>query len=203
MTCLTAPRGKSTSGRFRPLRFCAAAGITMTATSTATTNNIFIFIGIPCLRQPRQPSCAVTDTVAVNAVEIQNRQQHVGASLRVVREHKMTVPLERAVDSTDEFNRYFLMRVPMRVPHVGSLVDQHVIQNAAIAIRHILQLLDEVRQVLYVIAIYPGIIRLIRRYVAVVRCSMPRSTEAACREGGGAEVAAQHQCGDARDIGLE
>src|SRR5437016_802473 len=115
----------------------------------------------------------------------------------------MTVPLELTVDSTDKLNRYFLMRVPMRIPHVGSLVDQHVVQNVAVAFGGILQLLAEVRQILHVIAIDFCIVGFVRWNVAVVGRSMPRSIKSTYREVGGSEVAAQHQCGDAGDIGLE
>ena len=102
----------------------------------------------------------------------------------------MTVSLESTVDSTDEFNRYFLMRVAMRIPHVGSLVDQHVIQNIAVAIGNVAQLLAEVCQILDVIPVDLGIVGFVRRNVAVVRCRMPCSIKAGCWEGGGSEVAA-------------
>src|SRR6266850_2540728 len=141
--------------------------------------------------------------VQVNVVHIEDAQQHVRVSLRVVREHNVTVPLEFTVYATNKLDRYFLMRVPMRVPHVGSLVNQHVIQNVAVAVGSIPQFLAEVRQILDVIPVDPGVVGLIRRDIAVVRRSMPWTIPAACREVGGTEVAAQHQRGDAGDVRLE
>src|SRR6267142_6645836 len=115
----------------------------------------------------------------------------------------MTVPFEFTVDSTDKLDRYFLMRMPMRIPHVGSFVDQHVVQNVAVGFGGILQLLTEVRQILHVIAIDLCIVGFVRWNVAVVGRSMPRPSKPACGEVGGSEIAAERQRGNAGDIGLE
>ena len=101
----------------------------------------------------------------------------------------MTIPLESTVDSTEEDNRHFLMRVPMRITHVAALVNQHVIQNVAVALGNIPQLLAEVRQVLDVIPVYLGIVGLVRRNVAVVRRTMPSSLIAGFGETGAGKVA--------------
>ena len=111
--------------------------------------------------------------VQVNVVHIEDAQQHVRVSLHIVREYDVTVPLELTVDSTDKLNRYLLVRVPVRVSHVGSLVNQHVIQDVAVAVGSISQFLAEVRQILYVIPVDLGIVFLVRRNVAVVRRPSP------------------------------
>src|SRR5438105_484496 len=129
-------------------------------------------------RQTRQTPGAVADAVPVNVEQIEDREQHVRVFLRVVREYQMAISFELAVDSADEFDRYLLMRVAMGIPHVGSLVDQHVIEDVAVAVGNVTQLLAEVRQVLHVIPIDPGIVRLVCRNVAVMRRSMPGSIKA-------------------------
>src|SRR2546427_2923641 len=86
--------------------------------------------------------------VQVNVVEIENAQQHVRVPLRVVREHKVTVALEPAVDSAYKLDRDFLVRVPVRIAHVGAFVDQHVIEHITVAVWNIPQPFAEVREVL-------------------------------------------------------
>ena len=99
----------------------------------------------------------------MNVIEIEDAKQHVRVSLRVVREYQMAISFELAVDSTDELNRNLLVRVPMRVPHVGSFIDQHVIENVAVAVGNVPQLLAEVRKILHVIPIDLGIVGLVCR----------------------------------------
>jgi hypothetical protein len=71
----------------------------------------------------------------VDPVQVQQADQHVRRALRVVGEHQMAVALERAVDAADEDHRHLLVRVPVRVAHVAALVDQHVIEHRAVAVR--------------------------------------------------------------------
>ena len=102
----------------------------------------------------------------------------------------MTIALERPVDSSDQDHRHLLVRVPMRVAHVASLVDQHVIQNGAVAIGNVPELVAEIRQVLHVIPVDLGVVGDVLRLVSVVRRSMPPSGEAGFGEAGTGEVAA-------------
>ena len=118
----------------------------------------------------------------LNAEPVEDAQQHIArlahAVTHLVREYKVTIPLERAVDSADEDHGHFFMGVPMRIAHVASLVDQHVVQNAAVSVGYVLQLFDELRQILYVIPVDLGIVCDVLRLVAVMRRAMPRSIEA-------------------------
>src|SRR5213594_1683428 len=119
MTCLTVPFGSCTMGRFRPLRFCAATGITDPARMTAIANHNTALSDLcfidKSLGESGQTSRAVADVVQVNVVEIENAQQHVRVPLRIVREYKVTVALESAVDSADKLDRNFLVGVPVRI----------------------------------------------------------------------------------------
>ena len=107
--------------------------------------------------------------IQMNVKKVEDAQQHIRVPLHVVREHDMTIPLEFAVDSADKLDRYFLVRVAVRIPHVGSFVDQHVIENVAVAVGYVPQFLAEVREVLHVIAIDLRIVGFVRRNIAVMR----------------------------------
>src|SRR3989449_9564868 len=110
----------------------------------------------------------------------------------MVRKDNVTITLKSSVTAADELNGHFFMRMPMRIAHVGSLVDQHVIQNGAVTIGGIVQLLDKLGQVLHVVPIYLGIAGNIVRLVSVVGRSMPASIEAGFWEALSRQVAAQH-----------
>src|SRR5262245_59605555 len=142
--------------------------------------------------ETRKASCAVTKAVLMDAIQIQNTQEHVGTPLHVVRKDNVTIPFERSVDSADELNRHFLMRVAMGITHVGSLINQHVIENRAVAVRSVAQLLDKLRHVLDVIPIDLCILINVFRLIAVVGRSMPDAGEAGFREALTRQVATQH-----------
>src|SRR4029453_6707588 len=112
--------------------------------------------------EPRQTSSAVPDMIQMNVIKVEDAQQHIRVPLHVIGEHDVTVPLEFAVDSTDKLDGYFLVRVPVRIPHVGSLINKHVIENVAVAVRDVPQSLAEVRQVLHVIAIDLRVVGFVR-----------------------------------------
>ena len=180
MTSRTGPWGIWTRGRVAPL--CATTGPDIhPLDSYWATSNIDPIFCVPlqaCIflqASPGRGPAALPDTLSLDTVQMQDAEQHVRRSLRVVREHHVTVSLERAVDAADENHRHLLVRVPMRIAHVAALVDQHVIEHRAVAVGHVLQLLDEVRQVLHVIAVDLGVVRDVLRLVAVVRrpCQPP------------------------------
>src|SRR5215471_3146899 len=96
MTCLTAPRGRSTIGRPCALRFCAATGNTavttvMTAAVIAAFANLDL-IGRVSSGQAGQTSGAVPDVVEMNVVQIEDAEQHIRVPLHVIGENNMPVP---------------------------------------------------------------------------------------------------------------
>ena len=93
----------------------------------------------------------------MNVKLIDNAQQHVRTPLQIVGKDDVTIPFERSVDATDELDRHFFVCVPMRIAHVGSLVDQYVIENRAVAFSGVVQLLYELGQVLNVVPIDLGV----------------------------------------------
>jgi hypothetical protein len=113
----------------------------------------------------------------MNVVQIEDTQQHIRVPLHVIREHNVTIPLEVTIDSANKLDGYLFMGVAMRVPHVGSLIDQYMVQNGAVAVGSILQLFAEVRQILHVIPVYLGVVGFVHWDVAVMRRSMPRPIE--------------------------
>src|SRR5215831_9781921 len=115
MTCLTAPRGRSTTGRPCALRFCAATGnnTVVTIVMTAAVIAKLDLIGKISLGQAGQTSGAVPNVVEMNVVQIEDAEQHVRVPLHVIGEDNVPVPFEFTVNSADKFDRYFFMRVPM------------------------------------------------------------------------------------------
>src|SRR3546814_9931016 len=86
----------------------------------------------------REWSSVVCSSELVNAESVEDTQQHIGrfadAVTHLGRENKVAISGEGAVDSADKDGRARLMRVAMRIAHVASLVDQHMVQNAAVSV---------------------------------------------------------------------
>ena len=120
-------------------------------------------------REAREAAGAVPQAVPMNIVQIEKAQEHVRAPLNVVGKNNMTVTLECPIDFTDQFDRNLLVSVAMRISHVGSFINQHVIENIAVTVRDVLQFLAEVREILHVIAIDLRIVGFVRRNIAVMR----------------------------------
>src|SRR5262245_36739622 len=111
MICRTGPCGVSTWGRVGLLRNCAAAGTVPATTTTAASHDaapprpaLFITSISAMIRgshdfEVRQRAGAGADPVELDAVEVQDAEQHVRRALRVVGEHQVPVALERAVDA--------------------------------------------------------------------------------------------------------
>ena len=112
----------------------------------------------------------------MDSIEIENAQQHVRTPLHIVWEDDVAIPFESAIDFADQFDRYFLVRVAMRIAHVRALIDEHVIQNSAVAFLSLAEFLDEFREVLHVIAIDLRVAGDVFRLVAVMGRSMPAAT---------------------------
>src|SRR5438874_1052672 len=135
------PFGGVTCGRVGRPAICADTADEPSTAPSATT--IAAAADMPVGRtvtashhlQRMQPAGARPDPVLLDPVQVQHAQQHVRGALRVVGEHEVTVPLERAVDASDENHGHLLVRMAMRVAHVAALVDQHVIEHRAVAIR--------------------------------------------------------------------
>ena len=118
----------------------------------------------------------------MNIVQIEKAQEHVRASLDVVWKNNVTVTLECPIDFTDQFDGNLLVSVAMRISHVGSFVDQHVIQKGAVAVGSLRQFLNEFRKVLHVITIDLGILRNVLGLVAVVRRPVLSAIESGFRK---------------------
>jgi hypothetical protein len=113
---------------------------------------------------------------------MQQGEQHVRCPLRVIREHDMPVPLELPIQAAQQNHRHFDVRVPVRVAHVAAFVNQDVIQQRAVAVRDLAQLLSEVRQILNVIPVHLGVAGHIIRLVTMVRGTVPGAIETRFRE---------------------
>ena len=71
----------------------------------------------------------------------------------------MAIALELPGCSTNQQVRHIVVQVLVRVAHVAAVKDERMIQQRAIAVRSILQLVDKIRQALDVLLIQPGIAR--------------------------------------------
>src|SRR6185369_4715085 len=131
ITCHTGPSGLVTCGRMGRPDSWADAGIA--AIKPVAAHNLHMC----ALRQGKRRR-AGTETLPIDPIKMEDDQEHVGSPLLIVRIHNMAIPFERSVDSSQQNYRHLHMRMPVRIAHVAALVDQHVIEYAAIAIRHVL-----------------------------------------------------------------
>src|SRR6516164_7260373 len=105
MTCQTGPSGRVTCGRAGLRPICAHNGSANSAARTGFANFTSTTL------RDRQRSGTRTETLAIDAVLMENAQQHVRSPLPVVRENDVAIPLERAVDAAYQNNRHFLVCV--------------------------------------------------------------------------------------------
>src|SRR5437660_6627046 len=134
MTCHTGPSGLSTFGRVAP-RLCAATGVATDAAkaaqevkATRRARHSPTFPNIDFIRklsfiyfassQPGKPPGAVTETIPMDAVQIENAQQHVRTSLHVVGKDDVAIPFERSVYAADELYEHFVMRRAVIIAYV-------------------------------------------------------------------------------------
>ena len=116
---------------------------------------------------------ALAERLTLDVEQVQDREQQIRTAFRVVGEREVTVAGERAVDASDQNRRHLFMGMPMRITHVAALVDEHVIEQAAVPVIRRRELLAEVRKVADVEAIDLRVAGLVRGDVAVVRDAVP------------------------------
>ena len=120
-----------------------------------------------------------------------------------------TFELSVGTANQDMGNVIVLMLI--RVAHVGPMQNQSVIQQRAIAVRRLLQLLRQICRRRHVVPVELGIVGNGRRDVRVVRPAMETNTGAAVREqfvlreriASTGQVACAQQGCNAGDVGLE
>ena len=95
------------------------------------------------------------------------------------------------------------MKMHIRVAHVGAVEDQRVIQQRAVPIGRVLQLVQIVGQALHVIAVDLGVILDAIRVLRVVRSAMETCVGAAGRETAAGQIAGIEHGRHARDVRLE
>ena len=99
--------------------------------------------------------------------------------------------------------RHALVIVDVRIAHRAAVHHHRMIQQIAVAIRGVLQLLQEVRQQADVIAVELREFGDLGGIFAVMRAGMERRLHAAFRPHAAADVAAHLECRDAGDVGHE
>src|SRR5579862_1536553 len=121
---------------------------------------------------------------------MQDGEQHVGGPLGVIGIYDVTVPFEIAVQPAQKNDGHLHMRVAMRIAHVASLVDQNVVEKAAVSIGCLAQLFGEIREVLNVIPVHLGVAGYILRLIAMMGTSVPRTVETGSGESRARQVLA-------------
>ena len=93
--------------------------------------------------------------------------------------------------------------VLVAVAQRAAVEHQRVIQQRAVAVRRLLQLLDEVGELRHVVGVQQREAIHVAAVVRVVRQVVERIADAGLREDGAAQLAREHQRRDARDVRLE
>jgi len=96
---------------------------------------------------------AVTETVAMDIELVEDTQQQVARWHRLGRVGKMTSAFQATVVATEQDMRHIIVQMLVRITHVAAVQHQRVIQQAAVAVIGVLQLVDEVGQHLDVILV--------------------------------------------------
>src|SRR5262245_2535039 len=107
--------------------------------------------------QLRQPVGAVALRLLVNPVHVEHAQQQIPGRHRLALVGEVPVPFELSVGAADENMRDVVVLVLIRIPHVGAVHDQGVVEQRAVAVRRRLQLLGEVGERRNVVAVDVGV----------------------------------------------
>ena len=149
--------------------------------------------------------CALAVAEALEVVEpqrVQDAQHHVGQR-RAVGRLQMQAALQRAAGAAGHEERHPLVVVQVGVAHRRSVDQQRVVQQRAVAVRRVLQLLEQVRHQADVIGVERREVEDLLLLAAVVRRVVERALEAALRIAAVRRVAPQLEREDARDVGRE
>src|SRR5690348_3351205 len=144
MTSQTGPSGLSILGRVARFPTCPAKG---KATSIAIVRKWRMHLkrkrlGARAERflRPGLASSRIVLRNVLDAVFMEQSEQHIGGALRVVRKHDVAVSLERSVQAAQQDHGNLDVGVPVRVPHIAALIYKDVIEHGAVTIRNPAQL---------------------------------------------------------------
>ena len=115
----------------------------------------------------------------------------------------MHIALDCATGMTHQEHRDFLVFVHVRIAHRTAVHNQGVVQQVAIAIRGVLQLLEKIRKRGHVIGIQPGKFRNCLGVFTVVRNGVEGSLYTGSRVHAGTDVTAHLECRNPGGIGHE
>ena len=140
----------------------------------------------------------------MNVEQIQNTQQQIARRNLLTGIGQMTASLQLSVCSADQSMRHVIVQMLVRVSHVTAVENERMIQQRAVAIVGLLQLVDEMGGHLHVVLIELGEVGDSRRIFAMVRAAMEaQSGHFAFRVGPVGQVAPEQQRADACDVGAE
>ena len=134
---------------------------------------------------------AVTERLQiVQAEAVQQRQHHVRHRRAIGRLH-VQIALEVAVGAAGQEQRAALVIVDVRVAHWRAVDDEAPVEQVAVAIRRVLQLLEEIRHQADVVLVDLRELRDAVLAIAVMRGRMERRVHAAQRVDAGRAVASE------------
>src|SRR5580704_10762410 len=110
ITSHTGPSGLCTFGRVALPPICAARGSSQIANRKTRSAALAEFLDID-LEGDRFR--AGTKALPFNAVLVEDAQQHIGGSLRVIGVSDVAIPLEVAVDPAQQDDGHFHVRMPV------------------------------------------------------------------------------------------
>ena len=152
-------------------------------------------------RLNRQRRRAVTEMLFRASQLAQDRQQQV-RHRRELLLPKVAVALKRAAGAPGQHDRQRIMVVRVAVAHAAAVEDQRVIQQRAVAVRQLCELVEEVREQARVIAVQHREARLVVLVVGMMREDVEGIADAALRIHGIAQFLRQHEGADAGDLRL-
>src|SRR5262245_23502009 len=131
---------------------------------------------------PLEPTLAVALYFTVNAEHVHHTQQQVARGNRFAGIRHVTAALKLSVGPSDENVRHVELRMLIRVPHVGAVERQRVVEQRPVAVGCHLELLGEVRQRRDVIAVQPGVRTNLNGIFLMVRSAVEAHAGAAVGE---------------------
>ena len=115
----------------------------------------------------------------------------------------MAVAGQATVRATDQRSRHVVPMVQQAVAHARAEVHERAVEQRTVAVRRVLQLLDELGELHHLIRRDARVLLDALRRVLVVRRSVMRLFDADVHVAPAAALVAEHQAEDARDVALE
>src|SRR5258708_2487999 len=136
----------------------------------------------------------VTERFDIHAQLVQHGQRNI-RHRSGVRTAYMQIAFQLSIGVAGQENRHALVVVNIAVAHGAAIQNHRMVQQIAVTVRRVLQLLQEVRQQADMVAVEFGELRDFRRILLVMRARMKRSLHSALRKHARTHIAAHLERG--------